>query len=192
MWIESCCIILLYLFFNVYLFLRERQHTSRGGAEREGDRGSEAGSALTAERPMQGSNSWTKIKNWVFNRLRQLGAIFYLSVCKISSPNQHRIILYSFLVLKPSLQLSPKITFYFILLFSNKFLNFYFSSKVFTMDYWFLILDAFILWVWFFVWFVGFVLFFLNEITYTGTSYNSKFFLKGIISLNLQENHLQH
>lgn len=31
------------------------------------------------------------------------------------------------------------------------------------MDYWFLILDAFILWIWFFVWFVGFVLFFLNE-----------------------------
>ena len=48
-------------FFNVYLFLREREraHESRGGAEREGDRRSEAGSALTAESPMCGSNSRT-------------------------------------------------------------------------------------------------------------------------------------
>ena len=37
---------LLFLFFNVYLFLRERQSTSRGGAEREGDTESEAGSSL--------------------------------------------------------------------------------------------------------------------------------------------------
>ena len=35
-------------FFNVYLFLREREHTSRGGAEREGDTESEAGSRLRA------------------------------------------------------------------------------------------------------------------------------------------------
>ena len=33
-------------FFNVYLFLRERQSVSRGGAEREGDTESEAGSRL--------------------------------------------------------------------------------------------------------------------------------------------------
>ena len=40
----------LKILFNVYLFLRERererQSVSRGGAEREGDTGSEAGSRL--------------------------------------------------------------------------------------------------------------------------------------------------
>ena len=35
-------------FFNVYLFLRERQRASRGGVEREGDTGSEAGPRLRA------------------------------------------------------------------------------------------------------------------------------------------------
>ena len=39
----------------------EREHVQvhRGGAEREGDRGSKAGSALTAESLMQGLNSQT-------------------------------------------------------------------------------------------------------------------------------------
>ena len=37
-----------FFFFNVYLVLRERQRVSRGGAEREGDTGSEAGSRLPA------------------------------------------------------------------------------------------------------------------------------------------------
>ena len=50
-----------FLFFcfliNVYSFLKES--ISGGEAEREGDRGSEAGSALTAVSPMQGSNSRT-------------------------------------------------------------------------------------------------------------------------------------
>ena len=36
---------------------RDRERTSREGAERKGDRGSEAGSALTVENLMQGSNS---------------------------------------------------------------------------------------------------------------------------------------
>ena len=36
------------IFFNVYLFLRERQSSSRGGAEREGDTESGAGSRLRA------------------------------------------------------------------------------------------------------------------------------------------------
>ena len=36
------------IFFNVYLFLREGQSTSGGGAEREGDRESKAGSRLWA------------------------------------------------------------------------------------------------------------------------------------------------
>ena len=35
-------------FLNAYLFLRERQSESRGGAEREGDTESEAGSRLRA------------------------------------------------------------------------------------------------------------------------------------------------
>ena len=35
-------------FFNVYLFLRQRQNASGLGAEREGDKESEAGSRLRA------------------------------------------------------------------------------------------------------------------------------------------------
>ena len=35
---------------------RERERASRLGAEREGDRGSDTGSALRTESPMQGSN----------------------------------------------------------------------------------------------------------------------------------------
>ena len=48
-------------FFNVYLFLRERQNVSEGGAEREGDTESEAGSGfeLSAQSPTRGSNSRT-------------------------------------------------------------------------------------------------------------------------------------
>ena len=46
-------------FFNVYFFIFEGESMSRGGAEREGDRGSEADSVLTAESPMWGSNSQT-------------------------------------------------------------------------------------------------------------------------------------
>ena len=44
-------------FFNVYLFLRERESMSGVEAEVWGNRGSEAGSALTAVSQMQGSNS---------------------------------------------------------------------------------------------------------------------------------------
>ena len=42
-----------FFFFNVYLFLRERQRqsASRGGAEREGDTKSKAGSRLRAVSP---------------------------------------------------------------------------------------------------------------------------------------------
>ena len=51
------------IFLNVYSFLkdRERQSTSRGGAEREGDIESEAGSGLSAvsTEPNAGSNSQT-------------------------------------------------------------------------------------------------------------------------------------
>ena len=51
-------------FFNVYLLLarereRETESVSRGGAESEGDRGSEAGSVLTAESPTWDSGSQT-------------------------------------------------------------------------------------------------------------------------------------
>ena len=38
-------------FLMLFIFERERACTSGGGAEREGDRGSEAGSALTAREP---------------------------------------------------------------------------------------------------------------------------------------------
>ena len=48
-------------FKNVDLFLRERAHMCgrNGEGQREGDRGFEAGSVLTAESPAQGSNSQT-------------------------------------------------------------------------------------------------------------------------------------
>ena len=39
---------MIIIMFNVYLFLRKRQSTSRGRAEREGDTESEAGSRLLA------------------------------------------------------------------------------------------------------------------------------------------------
>ena len=38
----------------MFTFERERESMSRGGAEREGDRESEAGSVLTAEKPHAG------------------------------------------------------------------------------------------------------------------------------------------
>ena len=47
--------------FNIYLFLRESEHVSRGGAEREGDTESEApGSELSAQSPMRGLNPQTR------------------------------------------------------------------------------------------------------------------------------------
>ena len=47
--------------FLIFEGERESEHTclSRGEAEKEGDRGSEAGSVLTAESLMQGLNSRT-------------------------------------------------------------------------------------------------------------------------------------
>ena len=42
-----------------YLFLRERESINRGDAEREENRGSEAGSVLTAESLIWGLNSGT-------------------------------------------------------------------------------------------------------------------------------------
>ena len=55
--------VLLFFFFEcLFIFerKRERERESRGGgAEREGDRGSEVSSVLTAESPIRGSNSRT-------------------------------------------------------------------------------------------------------------------------------------
>ena len=50
-------------FLNV-LFIFETESLSRGGAEREGDRESEAGFMLTAESLMRGLNSQTEIMTW--------------------------------------------------------------------------------------------------------------------------------
>ena len=46
-------------FFSTFIYFgdRERQSMNGGGAEREGDRESQAGSALPAHSPMWGSNS---------------------------------------------------------------------------------------------------------------------------------------
>ena len=49
-------------FFNGYLF-GERETRSRGGAEREGSRASEAGTVLIADSPMWGLNSRTA-RSW--------------------------------------------------------------------------------------------------------------------------------
>ena len=49
----------LLFFFNVYLFLRERQSVSGGGAESKGDTESKAGSKLPAQSPTRGSNPQT-------------------------------------------------------------------------------------------------------------------------------------
>ena len=50
---------IIYIFIYVYFLERERERegTRGGGAEREGDRGSEVGSVLTAASPMWGLNS---------------------------------------------------------------------------------------------------------------------------------------
>ena len=52
-------------FFSICLFLRERQSVSKGGAEREGDTESKAGSRLwaAAQSLMWGSNSQT-MRSW--------------------------------------------------------------------------------------------------------------------------------
>ena len=49
------------IFLNTYLFLRERQSVSGGGAEREGDTDlpQASGSELSAQSLMQGLNSET-------------------------------------------------------------------------------------------------------------------------------------
>ena len=52
----------LFFFFKC-LFILERASVSQGGAEREGDRGSEAGSALTAVSLLWGSISGT-VRPW--------------------------------------------------------------------------------------------------------------------------------
>ena len=56
------------MFFNVYLFiLRDKEQVSRGGAERErereGERGSQAGSMLSAQSRTWCSNSRT-VRSW--------------------------------------------------------------------------------------------------------------------------------
>ena len=51
-------LILFFFFFNVSLLLRESKHKP-GGAEKEGDRESQAGSSLSEQSLIQGSNSGT-------------------------------------------------------------------------------------------------------------------------------------
>ena len=52
------CVLHIFLKF-IYLFLRERDRVSRGGAERKGESGSQADSTLSAQSLVRGSNSQT-------------------------------------------------------------------------------------------------------------------------------------
>ena len=66
---------MLKIFFSVYLFLRERerQTVSRGGAEREGDTESEAGSRLwpVSTEPDAG----LKLTNWEITTQAEVGRL---------------------------------------------------------------------------------------------------------------------
>ena len=53
----------VYLFIISLFILRETERVSRGGAEREGERQSQAGFTLSAWRPMWGSNS-QNMRSW--------------------------------------------------------------------------------------------------------------------------------
>ena len=50
---------MVFLFVCLFIFERERETASRGGAEREENGGSEMSSVLTTQRPMWGSKSRT-------------------------------------------------------------------------------------------------------------------------------------
>ena len=71
---QVSCVLFLLFFFNVYFWENEQV----GKGQREGDRESEAGSVLTAESLMQGSNSWTVTydlrRSWMLNWLSHPGA----------------------------------------------------------------------------------------------------------------------
>ena len=74
------------IFLNVYLFLRDRESTSGGGAEREREIQNlkqAPGSELSAQSPMQGSNSRT-MRSWpersrMLNRPSHPGTPFFLT-----------------------------------------------------------------------------------------------------------------
>ena len=68
------------IFLNAYFWEGDRDRVQTGGgAEREGDTESKAGSVLTEESHMRGSNpnreimTWAETKIWTLNRLSHLG-----------------------------------------------------------------------------------------------------------------------
>ena len=96
--VSLCLRIFLFFFFNAYLFLRDRERpsASRGGAEREGDTESKAGSRLWAvsTEPNLGLNlmnreimSWAEVRcliNWATPVLHIL-LILNLILCSVLS-----------------------------------------------------------------------------------------------------------
>ena len=79
---KSLVFFFFFNFFNVYLFLREKAQVGVGQREREGDRESKAGSTLSVQSPMRGSNPWIWDHNLsqsrTLNRLSHSGAHCFL------------------------------------------------------------------------------------------------------------------
>ena len=88
---NSSCVWISFLLFSIgsdsfflslfIYFERDKDSMSRGQAEREGDRESQAGTALSAQSPMWGSNpwnhefmTWAETKSQTLNQLSHRGA----------------------------------------------------------------------------------------------------------------------
>ena len=88
--LESCynfaSFFLKRFFLSLFIYCERESH---GGAEREGERESQAGSTLSVQSPTWGSSSqnyeimtWTEIKSWSLNWLRHPGtppSLFHLT-----------------------------------------------------------------------------------------------------------------
>ena len=97
-------------FFNLFYFERETdRQTDRQqgrGRERRKERESQAGSTLSAQSPMQGSNSWTMkswpkpksrvgcLTNWATQAPHEQGSCVYCSPCLLISWNKINVLRY--------------------------------------------------------------------------------------------------
>ena len=72
-WASQVPLFCFVLFWNIYLFLRDRKSISRGRAKREGDRVSKTGSVLSVQSPILARTqepwehdlSWSWLLNWL-------------------------------------------------------------------------------------------------------------------------------